>query len=197
MPHRSSGTLILLLALVASPWLYAQKIDDVKPLDPGLTLAHNIYKPGGGWNIEFIDTSNVLSEERSIDTPSPVYSGVKSVQLGLRSKIFNFQTIQFNRLTKDVTIEESRMLVLRVLALKKNGHVFAYEFTGKVENLVNGEWQPCLCGGGAMQVYDPDGKGKFSHLILYSSGAPYLPEWVRGGAQSQSKSAGWRVAQVP
>jgi len=181
-----SNVFILLAALVASPWLYAQKINDAKPLDPSLTLAHDIYKPGGGWNIEFIDTSNVLSEERSIDTPGPVYSGVKWVQLGLKSKIFNFQTIQFNRLTKDVTIEESRMHVLRVLALEKDGHIFAYEFTGGVENLVNGEWQSCLCGG-IMQVYDPDGKGKFSHLILNSSGAPYLPEWVRDESSSQSK----------
>jgi len=109
-----------------------------------------------------------------------------NVELGLKSNEFYFPTIRLNRCSGDATVQESRMLVTRVVALKKNDDVFAYMLFGEIQNLVNNEWQGCACVTEVF-VYDPDGKGDFSHLILYTMGIPYVPEWSRGKDATKSR----------
>jgi len=174
-----TGTFILLSLIIASPRLYAQKADDTKPCDQQMVFVHDLYRQGNGWDISFIDSSKILSKEFALKNPDPVYSGVTGVQLGLKSNKFDFPLIMFNRCSRDASMQESRMFVTRVFALKKNDRTFAYDFLGGIENLVNGKWEACLCGT-EIYVYDPDGKGQFSHLIAYSLAPPYVPEWVHG-----------------
>jgi hypothetical protein len=150
---------------------------------------HDLYKPGDGWDISFIDTSKVLSKESALKSPDPVYSGVTAVQLGLKSNRFYFQTIRFNRSSRDAIIEQSEMAVLHVVAYKKNGRIFAYMLSGEVRSLVKGEELACSFGT-ELLVYDPDGTGTFSHLILFFSGPLYVPEWVRSDLGTKRSESG-------
>jgi len=188
MSHRRYGLLFgvaFSFALAASQLACAQTIDDANPCAQGPVFAHDIYKRGG-WDIAFIDPSKVLSKELALKASDPVYSGVTDVQVGLKSPNSNSQTIEFNRCSRDATAEKSKLFVIRVFAFKKNDRVFAYMIAGSVQNLVNGEWQACMCGGEFL-LYDPDGSGSFSHLIPFTSMLPKVPEWVRGDAAIKSK----------
>jgi len=172
--------------LVASPWLGAQKTDDPKTCAESMVMVHDLYKSEGEWDIAFIDTAKVLSKELAIKTPDPVYSGVTTVQLGLKSRDFYFPTIQFSKCSRNATFQESSMFVDKVYAIKKNGRIFSYMLFGGIGNLVKGKWQyPGFHS--QVFVYDPDGSGSFSHLIPYSGELPYVPEWIRGDALLKSK----------
>jgi len=169
--------LIFVAALAASAPAFAQTSEDSKPCNQSPVLAHDISKPGG-WDTGFIDSLKILTPESALKSPDPIYSGVTSVQLGLKDKKFDFQTVRLSNCSRNVTIEETQMSVYRVFAFKKNNQTFAYLLSGEIQSRVKDKWQSCACGG-ELLLYDPDGTGVFSHLILYSSPLPYVPDWVR------------------
>ena len=169
---------ILLLVLALTPSLNSQKANDTKPCNQDWTSVRDLFKPRDGWDIGFIDASKVLSEESALKVPDPVFSGVTSVQLGLKSREFYFPDIQFRGCSREAVIVESSMVVDRVVAFKKNGRVFAYKLFGGIRNLEDGVWQARMAHANIL-VYDPDGSGKFNDIILYSPEIPYLPKWVK------------------
>lgn len=172
-----------LLLAALSPLLSAQATKETTPCSGGMKLARDIYSENGGWDLAFIDTSNVTVKESEMNAPDPAYSGVSRVQFSLRTHEFNYSTIYFDPCTRDAILKKSSMFVDRVVAYKKHGQVFAYVLSGALRELVDGEWQNCMCQT-EISLYDPDGSGKFSHLIAYSP-MPYMPDWVRGNVEKK------------
>lgn len=171
---------IFVVMAVLQPFVSAQQTSKGATCVNTLNDVHDLYKLGDGWDIGFIDNSRVLIKESELMTSIPDYSGVTETKLGLRSDVFHFAIIRFSACTRDASFEESSMIVDSVVAFKKKGRVFAYRIYGTPRELVKGEWFPCMCKTN-MLVYDPDGSGKFSHMILYSPELPYLPAWVKSG----------------